>query len=80
MGEMAKSGGDGLIGCTQVTEINYTDGVDLVDVLPPEFELNTDYTLGICTRAQHPDEARVLADLLAGPASEAVRRQGGFEF
>ncbi len=80
MGEMAKSGGDGLIGCTQVTEINYTEGVDLVDVLPPEFELNTDYTLGICTRAQHPDEARVLADLLAGPASEAVRRQGGFEF
>ncbi len=80
MGEMAKSGGDGLIGCTQVTEINYTEGVDLVDVLPPEFELNTDYTLGICTGAKHPDAARVLADLLAGPASEAVRRQGGFEF
>ncbi len=80
MGEMGRSGEEGLIGCTQVTEINYTGGVDLVDVLPPEFELNTDYTLGICTRAQHPEEARVLADLLAGPASEAVRRQGGFEF
>ena len=80
MGEMARSHDAGLIGCTQVTEINYTDGVDLVDVLPPEFELNTDYTLGICTRAQHPEQAGVLADLLAGPASEAVRRQGGFEF
>ena len=80
MGEMARSRDEGLIGCTQVTEINYTDGVDLVDVLPPEFELNTDYTLGICTRAQHPEQAGVLADLLAGPASEAVRRQGGFEF
>lgn len=80
MGEMARSRDEGLIGCTQVTEINYTEGVDLVDVLPPEFELNTDYTLGICTRAQHPEQAGVLADLLAGPASEAVRRQGGFEF
>lgn len=80
MGEMARSRDEGLIGCTQVTEINYTVGVDLVDVLPPEFELNTDYTLGICTRAQYPEEARLLADLLAGSATEAVRRQGGFEF
>lgn len=80
MGEMAKSREEDLIGCTQVTEINYTEGVDLVDVLPLEFELNTDYTLGICTRSPHPEEARVLSDLLAGAASQAVRRQGGFEF
>lgn len=80
MGEMAKSTESGLIGCTQVTEINYTEGVDLVAVLPAEFELSTDYTLGICTQAQNPQHAQLLADLLSGPASEAVRRQGGFEF
>lgn len=80
MGEMARSDEDHLIGCTQVTEINYTEGVDLVDVLPQEFELATDYTLGICTHAQHPQEAALLADLLVGEASQAVRRQGGFEF
>lgn len=80
MGEMAKSPEQGLIGCTQVTEINYTPGVDLVDVLPAEFELNTDYTLGVCTASQHPKEAELLAQLLTGSASEAVRRQGGFEF
>lgn len=80
MGEMAKSSENGLIGCTQVTEINYTQGVDLVDVLPVEFELSTNYTLGICTRAQNPEQAQLLAQLLAGTASEAVRRQGGFEF
>ena len=80
MGEMAKSQEDGLIGCTQVTEINYTPGVDLVDVLPPEFELNTDYTLGICSASKHPEEAALLAQLLTGSASAAVRQQGGFEF
>ena len=80
MGEMAKSQESGLIGCTQVTEINYTQGVDLVDVLPAEFELSTDYTLGICTAAQNPEHAQLLAQLLTGAASEAVRRQGGFEF
>lgn len=80
MAEMARSTEDRLIGCTQVTEINYTEGVDLVDALPAEFELSTDYTLGICTQAQYPEQARQLAGLLTGQASEAVRRQGGFEF
>jgi molybdate transport system substrate-binding protein len=80
MAAMAQSQELGLIGCTQVTEINYTQGVDLVDVLPAEFELNTDYTLGICTASEKPQHAQMLADLLSGSASEAVRRQGGFEF
>lgn len=80
MGEMAKSKARNVIGCTQETEINYTPGVDLVGSLPKEFELATDYTLGICTKAQEPELARKLAALLAGPASEAIRRQGGFEF
>jgi len=80
MAAMAKSEESGLIGCTQVTEINYTPGVDLVDVLPAEFELSTDYTLGVCTGSQAPERAEILAQLLAGPASAQVRRQGGFEF
>jgi molybdate transport system substrate-binding protein len=80
MGEMARSSEAGLIGCTQETEINYTQGVELVGSLPAEFELATDYTLGICSKAQQPELARKLAALLTGKASEAVRRQGGFAF
>ena len=80
MGEMAKSTESHLIGSTQVTEINYTEGVDLVDVLPTEFELITDYTLGVCTHAHNPAHAQLLAELLTGDASAAVRKQGGFEF
>ncbi|HEY0887026.1 MAG TPA: substrate-binding domain-containing protein [Ramlibacter sp.] len=80
MAEMAKSKSPNVIGCTQETEINYTPGVDLVGSLPQEFELATDYTLGICTNAQQPELARKLAAMVAGPASEAIRRQGGFEF
>jgi molybdate transport system substrate-binding protein len=80
MSEMAKSHDAHLIGATQVTEINYTEGVDLVDVLPTEFELITDYTLGICSGAHNPAHAQLLAELLTGVASAAVRKQGGFEF
>ncbi|HKB53637.1 MAG TPA: substrate-binding domain-containing protein, partial [Ramlibacter sp.] len=60
--------------------INYTAGVDLVGSLPSQFELATDYTLGVCAKAQQPELAHKLAALVAGPASEAVRRQGGFGF
>ena len=80
MGEMAKSNEPDLIGCTQETEINYTPGVELVGSLPKEFELATDYTLGICTKAQQPELAQKLAGMLAGAASETIRRQGGFAF
>lgn len=80
MQAMADSAEPGLIGCTQVTEINFTPGVDLVANLPSEFELATDYTLGICTRAQQPELAQQLAALLTGPASAAMRHKGGFEF
>mgnify|MGYP001156597967 CR=1 FL=1 len=80
MAAMAASSDGPVIGCTQVTEINYTEGVQLIDVLPAEFELSTDYTLGVCTRARQPELAERLAQLLAGPATEPVRRQGGFEF
>lgn len=81
MGELAKCAADArAIGCTQITEINYTRGVELVGVLPQEFELATDYTLGICSGAQRPEHAQLLAQLLTGAASEEVRRRGGFEF
>lgn len=79
MREMAACDEVGLIGCTQVTEIMGTAGVKLLDLLPAEFELATDYTLGICSAAAHPEQARMLADLLTGPASVAIRWQGGFE-
>ncbi|HWI81759.1 substrate-binding domain-containing protein [Ramlibacter sp.] len=80
MAEMAKSNEGNVIGCTQETEINYTAGVELAGSLPKEFELATDYTLGICSKAQQPALAQQLAALVAGPASAAIRKQGGFEF
>ena len=80
MKEMAQCNEPNLIGCTQATEINYTDGVVLVANLPRAFELSTDYTLGVCTQSTQPVLAQTLAAWLTGVQSEPVRRQGGFEF
>ena len=78
MKEMALATGP-VIGCTQVTEIKYTEGVDLVGVLPQEFELATVYALGISTQAQQPQIAQALSDSLTDTSTKALRIAGGFE-
>jgi len=67
------------IGCTQITEILYTEGVRLVGPLPAEFELATVYTAAPTARAADAALAARLIELLAGPASKRVRETGGFE-
>lgn len=79
MKEMAAATGPGLIGCTQVTEILYTPGVQLVSVLPKEFELATVYTAAMAAKAEQPQAARMMIDLLTAPAAAELRRAGGFE-
>ena len=79
MQALAEAEGPGAIGCTQVTEIIYTDGVTLVAALPEEFELATTYTAAICTGAREPDTARALIAELVGPDAAAMRSACGFE-
>jgi len=79
MAQMAQSTDPQLIGCTQVTEIRYTEGVTLVDVLPAEFELATVYSAAVCTNAANREAAQVLVDMLSGSASAELRSKGGFD-
>ncbi len=79
MRELAASTDDVPIGCTQVTEILYTDGVRLAGVLPSEFELATGYTAAVAARSADPERARRLVALLSGEGSRDLRRAGGFE-
>lgn len=67
------------IGCTQVTEILNTPGVDLIGLLPKAFELATVYTAGIATRARYPQEARRLAEMLVSSEAQPHRDRLGFE-
>ena len=62
-----------------VTEILFTPGVKLVSVLPTEFELATVYTAAICAKAQRPDDAMCLINLLVSAEHAALRRTSGFE-
>jgi molybdate transport system substrate-binding protein len=79
MNAMAEAEGMGFLGCTQATEILYTDGVELIASLPKEFELATVYTAAVCARATEPQAARALIALLVGPDVAPVRTACGFE-
>jgi molybdate transport system substrate-binding protein len=79
MRELAGSDEPGLIGCTQVTEVLYTDGVQLVAVLPPQFELATVYTAAVAAGSPQAALARALVQSMSGNEARALRQQGGFE-
>lgn len=79
MKAMADSPETGLLGSTQVTEILYTPGVTLIDLLPKEFELATVYTAAVCSKARQPQAAAELIRLLVSPEAAELRRSGGFE-
>jgi molybdate transport system substrate-binding protein len=78
MAQMALDPDTSVIGGTQTTEINICPGVDLIGLLPQELELNTDYTLGICKNSKNPDFAKILADILVGQESLAIRQKIGY--
>jgi molybdate transport system substrate-binding protein len=79
MHELAASSAVRPIGCTQASEILYTEGVELVGPLPPEFELATIYAAAVCRDARHPELAHDFVRLLAGAESRELRARGGFE-
>ena len=79
MKAMAEAEAFGAIGCTQITEIVYTPGVDLVAPLPKDFELATTYTAAVCSGSTQPESAAALIALMASAASSKLRLTCGFE-
>ena len=79
MRAMAASAEANPIGCTQVTEIRYTPGVELVALLPTEFELATPYTAAIASNSPQAALAARFIALMTSPDGLLLRSAGGFE-
>ncbi len=69
----------GAVGCTQATEIMYTDGLSLVGLMPAEYGLSTIYAAAVSTKAAEPAMAHRLVAALTGPASRDMRIRAGFQ-
>ena len=79
MRAMADAPGLYSIGCTQVSEILYTEGAELVGALPDEFELSTLYSAAACANAADRTAARNFVLFLTGDSTQRMRRKAGFE-
>ena len=79
MRELAQAGDHAAIGCTQLTEILRTPGLEPVGPLPAPFALATVYTAAVVADAAQPALAAQLLALLTGPATRAPRAAAGFE-
>ena len=66
------------IGCTQVTEILSTPGVQLVGDLPKAHELATVYTAVLAKRARQVEMAQALIAHMASPSLSDLRAELGF--
>lgn len=79
MRALADSGDPAALGCTQVTEIVYTAGIDLVGALPGELALATVYSAAVATGASNAEGGRRFIERLCGAGSGALRSAGGFD-
>jgi molybdate transport system substrate-binding protein len=79
MAAMARAADTSSVGITQVSEILYTPGLQLLGALPPPFALATLYSAAVARPASLPAAAASLLALLCAPAQAALRRQSGFE-
>ena len=77
-GRESEVGKEVLVGCTQLTEILYTPGVEVVGPLPGEFDLATLYTARVCRNSDQRKLAARFIALLTDPASAAIREEAGF--
>jgi molybdate transport system substrate-binding protein len=68
----------GAVGCTQLTEIRWVQGVDLVGPLPRSLQAPTVYSLGIAARSRNLAQARSFAARLTGEGAAQRLSAAGF--
>lgn len=79
MRALAESSGPGQIGCTQMSEIMFAHGVQLVAGLPRGLELNTTYTAVATAASRYPVAAHALVACLGAPELAELRAECGIE-
>ena len=78
MKAMAAASGKPL-GCTQITEILYSPGVQAVGLLPRGCELDTVYSTAVATKARQADLAHQLVKVLTDSELESYKNAHGFK-
>ena len=71
--------GEVALGFQQLSELIHLEGISIVGPLPPEIQITTTFSAGVCTASTHKVEAGKLLSFMASPAAAAAKLRQGME-
>ncbi len=67
------------LGFQQLSELIHLEGIRIVGPLPPEIQITTTFSAGVCTASTQKVEAGKLLSFMASPAAVAAKLRQGME-
>jgi len=71
--------GDVELGFQQLSELIHAAGIDVIGPLPPDIQMVTVFSAGVCTASKHAAAATDLLAFLASPAADPAKRRHGMD-
>ena len=69
--------GEVALGFQQLSELLNVEGIDVVGPLPPAIQINTTFSVGLCTASTQAPAVQGLLDFLTSPAAAVVYQRHG---
>ena len=67
------------LGFQQLSELIHLDGISIVGPLPPEIQITTTFSAGVCTTSTQAGAVREMLAYMASPAAAAAKLRQGME-
>jgi molybdate transport system substrate-binding protein len=67
------------LGFQQLSELIHLDGISIVGPLPPEIQITTTFSAGICTASTQADAVKAMLAYMMSPAASAAKLRQGME-
>ena len=67
------------LGFQQLSELIHLDGISIVGPLPPEIQITTTFSAGVCTASTQADVVNKMLAYMASPAAAAAKLRQGME-
>ena len=67
------------LGFQQLSELIHLDGISIVGPLPPEIQITTTFSAGVCTASTQANEVRDMLAYMTSPAASAAKLRQGME-
>jgi molybdate transport system substrate-binding protein len=67
------------LGFQQLSELIHLDGISIVGPLPPEIQITTTFSAGVCTASTQAGAVRDMLAYMASPAAAAAKLRQGME-